>query len=172
MSLFTPQFDEKVRSLQRPEARASEMEHAIRHEIHVRLDDDPAFYTSLRERLEQIVADRKAHRIDAAEQLKLFEAVKRDLQGRAEAAERLGLSDTGLAIYGQLAAPPAGLKDPKAAEKAAVYGPGGWAHASGGEANPRRPPSPDPGSPMIMSGRSPPSLPGSFDRARCRAAVR
>jgi type I restriction enzyme, R subunit len=27
-----------------PEAKASEMEHAIRHEIHVRLNENPAFY--------------------------------------------------------------------------------------------------------------------------------
>ena len=35
------------------------MEHAIRHEIHVKLDENPAFYASLRERLEKIIEDRK-----------------------------------------------------------------------------------------------------------------
>jgi hypothetical protein len=44
--LFTPEFDEKLAALKTPEARASEMEHAIRHEIHVRVDEDPAFYTN------------------------------------------------------------------------------------------------------------------------------
>ena len=42
------------------EARASEMEHAIRHEIHVRLDENPAFYESLREKLQKIIEDRAA----------------------------------------------------------------------------------------------------------------
>ena len=46
------EFEEKIRKLGSNEARASEMEHAIRHEIHVKLDEDPAFYSSLRERLE------------------------------------------------------------------------------------------------------------------------
>jgi type I restriction enzyme, R subunit len=102
VSLFTPEFEDKLKALKSDEARASEMEHAIRDEIHVKLDENPAFFISLRERLEQIVADRKAKRIDAAQQLKLFEALKTELRGHAAAAERLGLSETGFAIYGLL----------------------------------------------------------------------
>ncbi len=52
MSLFGKEFEEKLAARKTPEARASEMEHALRHEIHVRLEENPAFYTSLRERLE------------------------------------------------------------------------------------------------------------------------
>ena len=102
VSLFTPEFEEKLRALKSDEARASEMEHAIKNEIHVKLDENPAFFTSLRERLEQIIEDRKAKRIDAAQQLKLFEALKSELRGQAGAAERLGLSETGFAIFGLL----------------------------------------------------------------------
>lgn len=103
VSLFTPEFEEKLKALKSDEARASEMEHAIRHEIHVKLDENPAFYSSLRERLEQIIADRKAKRIDAAEQLRLFEALRKEARSPAEAAEKAGLSEAGFAIYGLLA---------------------------------------------------------------------
>jgi type I restriction enzyme R subunit len=102
VSLFTPEFDAKLNALKTDEARASEMEHAIRDEIHIKLEEDPAFYTSLRQRLEQIIEDRKAKRIDAAAQLKMFEALTKDIRGRADAAEKMGLSQTGLAIYGLL----------------------------------------------------------------------
>ena len=51
VSLFTPEFEHKLAALKSDEARASEMEHAIRSEIHVKLEEDPAFYSSLRERL-------------------------------------------------------------------------------------------------------------------------
>jgi type I restriction enzyme R subunit len=44
VSLFSPEFEEKLKALKSPEARASEMEHAIKDEIHVRLDEDPVFY--------------------------------------------------------------------------------------------------------------------------------
>jgi type I restriction enzyme, R subunit len=60
VSLFTPEFEEKLKALRSEEARASEMEHAIKNEIHVKLDEDPAFYSSLRERLEKLIEDRKA----------------------------------------------------------------------------------------------------------------
>ncbi len=105
VSLFTPEFEEKLQALRSDDARASEMEHAVKNEIHVKLDDNPAFFTSLRERLEQIILDRKAKRIDAAEQLKLFEALTREIRGEAGVAEKLGLSETGFAIYGLLKGP-------------------------------------------------------------------
>lgn len=108
VSLFSPDFEHKLAALKNDEARASEMEHAIQHEIHLRLEEDPAYYLSLRERLEQIIEDRKARRIDAARQLALFEQVRRDMGGRARAAEEVGLSETGLAMYGLLASRDAG----------------------------------------------------------------
>ena len=109
VSLFGADFDEKIRALKSHEARASEMEHAIRHEIHVKLEEDPAYFQSLRERLEQIIADRKARRIDEAEQLSLLQGLIHDTRGHARAADDVGLSETGFAIYGLLKGAAAGL---------------------------------------------------------------
>lgn len=106
VSLCTPEFEEKLRTLKSDEARASEMEHALKNEIHLKLEEDPAFYISLRERLEQLIEDRKAKRIDAAQQLKLFEALTGAMRGRADTAAKRGLSEAGFAVYGL-------LKDPK-----------------------------------------------------------
>jgi len=100
--LFSPEFDERLAALKSPEAKASEMEHALKNEIHVRLDQDPAYFASLRQRLEEIIADRKAKRIDAAEQLRLYDQVKSQMEGRGSEAEAVGLSSTGFAIYGLL----------------------------------------------------------------------
>ena len=116
--LLSPDFEERIKTLKTDEARASEMEHAIRDEIHVKIDEDPAFYSSLRERLEQIVADYKAKRVDAAQQLRLFEVMANELRGRNEAAEAIGLSPTGLAIYGLITPTP----PPRAAEGSPTYG--------------------------------------------------
>jgi type I restriction enzyme R subunit len=102
VSLFSKEFDEKVDALKSDEAKASEMEHAIRAEIHVRLEENPAFYTSLKERLEKIIEDRKANRIEQARQLELLKSVIADLKNEAGAAEELGLSETGFAIFGVL----------------------------------------------------------------------
>jgi type I restriction enzyme R subunit len=102
VSLFSPDFEKKLGALKSDEARASEIEHAIRHEIHVKLDEDPAFYQSLREQLEQIIEDGKRRRIDAVQQLSLLQKLADTLRGRAKIASEHGLSDVGFAIYGLL----------------------------------------------------------------------
>jgi type I restriction enzyme R subunit len=102
VSLFTPEFDAKLKALKSDDARASEMEHAIKNEIHVKLDEDPAYFLSLRQRLQEIIEDRKARRIDAAKQLELLQILVKDIKGPTEQAGKLGLSSTGFAIYGLL----------------------------------------------------------------------
>ncbi|MCE7892126.1 MAG: type I restriction endonuclease subunit R [Sorangiineae bacterium PRO1] len=110
VSLFTPEFEDKLAALKSDEAKASEMEHAIKHEIHVKIDENPAFYSSLRERLQQIIEDRKAMRIDAAQALLRYETLTKEMRGHGEAAEKLGLSETGFAIFGLLRGPEPVLK--------------------------------------------------------------
>ena len=100
--LLSKEFDEKVDALKSPEAKASEMEHAIRHEIHVRLEENPAFYQSLKERLEEIIRELRERRIDQAKQLELLKGLKETLSGVASIADKVGLSETGFAVYGLL----------------------------------------------------------------------
>jgi type I restriction enzyme, R subunit len=57
VSLTSADFRQKVEAMVSPRARASEMEHAIRHHIDVHFGEDPARYRRLSERLEQILAE-------------------------------------------------------------------------------------------------------------------
>ena len=100
--LFSPEFEEKVEALRTDEAKASEMEHAIRHEISVRLEENPAFYQSLRERLEAIIEERRQERLDAARQLSLLNSLREELKGEQTRAQDIGLDARGFAIYGLL----------------------------------------------------------------------
>ena len=102
VQLFSPEFDEKVDALGTDEAKASEMEHAIRHEISVHAEENPAIYQSLRERLEEIIAERRQERLDAARQLELLSSLRDELRGEQAQAENLGLDARGFAIYGLL----------------------------------------------------------------------
>ena len=102
VQLFSPEFDEKVEALESDEAKASEMEHAIRHEINVRVEENPAFYQSLRQRLEEIIEQRRLERLDAAQQLSLLNSLREDLKGEQAKAQNIGLDARGFAIYGLL----------------------------------------------------------------------
>ena len=102
VQLFSPEFEEKLEALGTDEAKASEMEHAIRHEISVRVEENPAFYQSLRERLEAIIEQRRQQRIDAAQKLTLFANLREDASGEQTRAQNIGLDARGFAIYGLL----------------------------------------------------------------------
>lgn len=104
VSILAPEFEDEINKLGSDEARASQMEHALRHEIHIRLDENPVFYQSLRERLAQIIEDRRQARINAAEQLRLLGDVVRDIKNVHATAQAVGLDETGFAIYELLGA--------------------------------------------------------------------
>jgi len=55
MVIGDPTFDEHVEKLRSPEAKASEMEHALRFEIRQHLDEDPERYEQLSKRLDRIL---------------------------------------------------------------------------------------------------------------------
>ena len=102
VQLFSPEFEEKVEALKTDHAKASEMEHAIRHEINVRVEENPAFYQSLRERLEEIIEQHRQERLDAAEQLLRLNSLCEELKNEQTQAEEMELDARGFAIYGLL----------------------------------------------------------------------
>jgi type I restriction enzyme R subunit len=55
VSITAADFDAKVDGLRSDRAKASEMEHAIRHHIREHLHEDPVFYESLSQRLDTIL---------------------------------------------------------------------------------------------------------------------
>ena len=57
VSLSSADFERQVAAMAGPRARASEMEHAIRHHINVHSGEDPVAYRRLSERLEEILAE-------------------------------------------------------------------------------------------------------------------
>jgi type I restriction enzyme R subunit len=70
-----------------PEAKASEMEHAIRKHCTVHFDEDPAFYKRLSEKLEKLIQD---HRDNWEALAEGYEHLRREaIEGRTEAAEGL-----------------------------------------------------------------------------------
>lgn len=69
------------------EAKASEMEHAIRKHCTVHFDEDPAFYTKLSEKLEKLIERHRDSWTELAEEL---EQLRKDaIEGRSGAVEGL-----------------------------------------------------------------------------------
>jgi type I restriction enzyme R subunit len=81
-----------------PEAKASEMEHAIRKHCTVHFDEDPAFYKTLSEKLEKLIEEHK-HNWDALAEG--YEQIRREAEaGRTEVVE--GLTKEATTFYDYL----------------------------------------------------------------------
>lgn len=102
IDIFSEKFDEELGKLSSDEAKASEIEHAIKHEIHTKLYEDPIFYETLRDRLKRIIDEYKAGRINAAQQLLFLKQVLDDLRSPGKYAESLGVTPEVAPFYSLL----------------------------------------------------------------------
>lgn len=81
-----------VEGMSSGEAKASEMEHAIRHEIRVKLDENPVHYQSLKGKLEKLTQEWKEHRLETVQLfLALQELIREDIQGYNNAQSTAGV---------------------------------------------------------------------------------
>lgn len=84
------EFAAHVRGIVSPRTKASEMEHAIRHHIREHIDEDPAYFAKLSQRVDEIleqVEDRWA-------QISLFEDIVREIDAGRQDVEHTGLDPT------------------------------------------------------------------------------
>ena len=89
--LFDVEFEQVLAAHTNDRARASEVEHAIRAHIKVRLDEDPEYYQSLARRLEEIIRNHENRWEDLVQQLLLFRDRMEPDKTRQDA--HLGLSE-------------------------------------------------------------------------------
>lgn len=92
VNIFSSQFEKQIDEMKSNEAKASEMEHAIRHEIRVRLDENPVYYTSLRERLEELIQARKDKQLSIADLVEEFRGAIDDMRNTAQKGAKLGFT--------------------------------------------------------------------------------
>ncbi|WP_312909942.1 type I restriction endonuclease subunit R [Natronosalvus caseinilyticus] len=94
------EYDAKLEGLKSDEARASEMQNAIKHELNVRFDEDPVQYGSLRDRLEELIEKYREGRYDERETIEELRALMDEIRSRDKQARNKGLRDeTDLSFY-------------------------------------------------------------------------
>src|SRR6056297_2694826 len=99
------------------------MEHAIKQEINVKLEENPVFYQSLKERLEEIIKKKEEGRLTIAEKIEQMGDIINKIRNVKTKAQKLGLDEKEYALYELL------LKE---REKEESDGPS-TAHSSSGE---------------------------------------
>jgi len=103
INITAPDFKEKLEIKGTSKAKASHVEYAIRQSITEKVATDPAFYGSLKERLEKIIAEDRVERKDEAKLLlDLMELGKKERE-RESYAQSIGLRDAKeFSFYGLL----------------------------------------------------------------------
>nr|WP_323778482.1 type I restriction endonuclease subunit R [Amylibacter sp.] len=102
VDLLAADFKDKVEAHKSPRAQAAEIEHAIRHHIKIKIDDDPEYYKTLSKRLEDLI---QKHAEKWEELKQLLMEFRDDIETeKAQEAEDLGLSETEFAFRNILVA--------------------------------------------------------------------
>ena len=103
ISITAPDFREKLEIKGSPKAKASHVEYAIRQIIDEKIATDPAFYGSLKERLEEIIEEDRKERKDEAKLLLNLMEIGREEKKREAYAKSLGFENTEeFSFYGLL----------------------------------------------------------------------
>lgn len=98
ITLFEDDFKSKINTLKSDEAQASAMEHAVKHAISVKMDDNPVFFTSLLEKLQKILDETKNDWIERKKKLEEF--IEREVEeGTKTQSESLGLDEREFAFF-------------------------------------------------------------------------
>ncbi|MGG0577515.1 type I restriction endonuclease subunit R [Priestia aryabhattai] len=102
IDILSNKFERRIEEQKTPEGKAAEMEHAIRHEIRVKLEENPVYYTSLKERLEELLQRRKERQTDIEEMLAELRNMVNDMRNTAEKSQEHGFTREQYPFYQML----------------------------------------------------------------------
>ncbi|MGL5752072.1 MAG: type I restriction enzyme subunit R domain-containing protein, partial [Paraclostridium sp.] len=123
ITLFEADFEKQIQNNMSDEAVASSMEHAAKNVINIKMDENPVYYTSLLEKLAQILEETKNDWTEKKARLKEF--IDREIKsGEEDEASELGLSTKEFAVFETLRKVLEGKSEEsssKVAEEEAIY---------------------------------------------------
>lgn len=91
LTITAPNFSEQLEAKGSDKAKAVHLEYAIRDTLHGRAAENPAFYGSLTQQLEELIENQKRQRKDDAQLLLSLMQIKETETHKDEAARKLGL---------------------------------------------------------------------------------
>ncbi len=116
VDLLAADFKKKLNEHKSDRAKASEIEHAIKHHIDVNLDDDPEYYKSLSDKLKAIIEKHQEHWDELVQRLLDFRGNIE--KNHKEQAQDLGLSETQFAFHNILMAEIARVRNNESMDEA------------------------------------------------------
>jgi len=91
LTISAPDFSEQLAAKGSDKAKAVHLEYAIRDTLHARVSENPVFYGTLQNQLEELIDNQKRARQDDAQLLLSLMKIKEAESHKDEAARKLGL---------------------------------------------------------------------------------
>ncbi|MGZ0879604.1 type I restriction endonuclease subunit R [Priestia megaterium] len=102
ISILDTSFKEEIEKNELPETKAAQIEHAIKREISIRMEEDEVFYTSLKHKVEELLERLKERQSDIYEYLDRLYGVREELIKKAKGKTKSGLSPEQEPYYNKL----------------------------------------------------------------------
>lgn len=90
--ILDDQFKEELDKQELPESKAAQMEHAVKHEISVKMEEDEVFYQSLKEKVEALIEQLRTEQLTIFEYIDGMLEIREELKAKAEGKTQTGLS--------------------------------------------------------------------------------
>ncbi|MEH6957250.1 type I restriction endonuclease subunit R [Neobacillus drentensis] len=91
ISILDASFKEEVEDNVLPETRAAQIEHAIKREISIRMEEDEVFYTSLKQKVEDLLERFKERQLDIYELLDKLYSTREEMLSKVKGKTKSGL---------------------------------------------------------------------------------
>lgn len=92
IDILSNKFEQQINEAQSEDAKASEMEHAIRHEIKVKMEENPVYYSSLKEKLEELINSRRANQMEIIDFVDSLREMVNDMRQTTQKGEEHGFT--------------------------------------------------------------------------------
>lgn len=92
IDILSNKFEQKIEKSESEEAKASEMEHALRHEIKIKMEENPVYYSSLKEKLEELISSRRANQMEIIDLVDSLREMVQDMRETTQKGEEHGFT--------------------------------------------------------------------------------
>ncbi|MEH6948310.1 type I restriction endonuclease subunit R [Bacillus sp. JJ634] len=102
ISILDASFKEEVEQNVLPETKAAQIEHAIKREISIRMEEDEVFYTSLKQKIEDLLERFKERQMNIYELLDNLYSTREEILNKVEGQTKSGLKPEEEPYYNKL----------------------------------------------------------------------
>lgn len=92
IDILSNKFEQQIEQAESEEAKASEMEHALRHEIKIKMEENPVYYSSLKEKLEELISSRWANQMEIIDLVDSLREMVQDMRETTQKGEEHGFT--------------------------------------------------------------------------------